>query len=66
MMFCTQLHMSTQGLNTDYPTNIAQVARQRTAGGQPPNGSQLTLIHWVAPRWAARWAAGGPSEAGHL
>ena len=46
--------------------NIAPVARRQNAGGQPPHGSQLTLIHWVARRWAARWAASRALEAGHL
>ena len=49
-----------------YPTNIASAARQQAIGGQPPNGGQPTLIHWVARRWAARSAAGGLPDTGHL
>ena len=47
---------------TDYPTNIASAALQRASEGQPSHGGQPSLGHWVAQRWAARWASGGPLE----
>ena len=51
---------------TGIPTNIVPAALQRPSGGQPPHGGQSTLIHWVTQRCAAKWASGGPLEAGYL
>ena len=46
------------------PTNIVPAALQRASRGWPPHIDQPALIHWVAQRWAARWASSGPPDAG--
>ena len=50
----------------NYPTNIAPAALQRASRGQPPHGGQLTLSHWVADRWPARWDSRGHQDGGLL
>ena len=65
-------HMANNGIivyrvtNLHIPTSIAPATLQRASGGQLPCGGQPTLSHWVAERWAARCASGGPPEASHL
>ncbi len=53
-------------VNRTYPTNMTTTALRQAVGGQPSHGGPLPLIHWVAQRWAARWASRGVLEAGHL
>ena len=43
----------------DTPSNVAPAALQRASTGQPPHAGQPTLSHWVAQKWAVRWASGG-------
>ena len=57
MSFPSLLFLPSIDIICGVPTNIAPAAHWWAAGGQPPQGSQPTLIHWVAPRWAARWTS---------
>ena len=48
------------------PINIVPPALQRASKGQAFCGGQPPLSHWLAQRYASKWAPGGPSEDRHF